>query len=474
MKIVLTTSPRAEGDMERGGLPFLGIGYIASRLQKHNYEVVIIDPHTFNWEIKKSIEEILKHNPDAVGVAATTNNRFKGIALIRELKKQKPDLFIFVGGPHFAMTAENVLKVIPEIDVVVRGEGEITTQELLDAFQKDKDFSKVLGIFYRDEQNNIIETPNRLFLQDINEFTLNWELFELNKYYRTIDGTNIRAVGVMSSRGCPNFCAFCVSAAFWKAVLRLRDPIKFVDEVEYLKNKYGLEGFDFWDDTLTVSKEHVRAICNEILKRNLNIKWYAPTRANTIDKEILSLMHKAGCIRISFGAESGSPRILKLVKKGITPEQVINAAQMASDVRIKVMVNFMVNLPYETLEDLKMTIDLMKKLNSIKNVTAAYGFSIIYPGTEMETIAKKEGWFPKDFSWNEPYKSEKYKIAGVDASLPLMEWRGAEIEKIKAIMTKELGVRGGFLKKGIKKIRKIKSLKEFKELIKTGIKYLKK
>lgn len=474
MKVVFTTSPRAEGDMERGGLPFLGIGYIASWLEKYGYEAVITDPHTFNWDIKKSVEEVLKHNPDAVGVAATTNNRFKGIALIKGLKKRNPDLFIFVGGPHFTMTAENALKVVPEIDAVVKGEGEITTQELLDALKDKKDFNGVLGIFYRDRQNNIIETPNRPFLQDINAFTLNWELFELKKYYRTIDGTNIRAVGVMSSRGCPNFCVFCVSAAFWKAVLRLRDPIKFVDEVEYLKNKYGFEGFDFWDDTLTVSKEHVRAICNEILRRNLNIKWYAPTRANTIDKEILSLMRKAGCIRISFGAESGSPRILKLIKKGIVPEQVISAAQMASDVGMKVMINFMVNLPYETLEDLKMTINLMKKLNSIKNVTAAYGFSIIYPGTEMEIIAKKEGWFPKDFSWNEPYKSEKYKIAGVDSSLPLMEWSGAEIEKIKAIMTKELGVRGGFLKKGIRKLRKIKSFKELKELIKTGIKYLKK
>lgn len=474
MKVVFTTSPRAEGDMERGGLPFLGIGYIASWVQKNGCEVAIVDPHTFNWDVEKSVQEILKHNPDAVGVHATTNNRFKGIALIRELKKQKPDLFIFVGGPHFALTAENALKIVPEIDAVVKGEGEITTQELLDAFQKDKDFNRVLGIFYRGENGEIIETPNRPFAQDIDAFTLNWELFDLDKYHRPIDGTDIRAIGVMSSRGCPNFCAFCVSAAFWKAILRLRDPIKFVDEVEYLRNKHGFEGFDFWDDTLTVSKEHVKAICNEILRRKLNIKWYAPTRANTIDKEILTLMKKAGCIRISFGAESGSPRILKIIKKGITPEQVINAAQISSDLGMKVMINFMVNLPYETRKDLKMTIDLMKKLNSIRNVTAAYGFSIIYPGTEMESIAKKEGWFPEDFSWNEPYRSEKYKIAGVDSSLPLMEWPGAEIEKIKAIMTKELGVRGGFIKKGFKKLRKVKSMKELKELIKIGIKYIKK
>jgi radical SAM superfamily enzyme YgiQ (UPF0313 family) len=474
MKIILTTSPRAEGDLERGGLPFLGIGYIASWLEKHGYEAVITDPHTFNWDTEKSVQEILKHNPDAVGVAATTNNRFKGIALIRELKKRNPDLFIFAGGPHFTMTAENALRVIPEIDAVVKGEGEITTQELLDAFKKDKDFSRVQGIFYRDKKGETIETPNRPFLQDINAFILNWSLFDLDKYHRPIDGTNIRAVGVMSSRGCPNFCAFCVSAAFWKGILRLRNPIKFVDEVEFLKNNYGFEGFDFWDDTLTVSKDHVRKICNEILKRNLNIRWYAPTRANTIDKEILTLMAKAGCIRISFGAESGSPRILKIIRKGIKPEQVINAAQISSDLGMQVMVNFMVNLPYETLKDLRMTIDLMKKLNKIKNVTAAYGFSIIYPGTEMEIMSKKEGWLPKNFSWNEPYKSEKYKIAGVDSSLPLMEWPGAEIEKIKAIMIRELGIKGNIIKKGFDKIKKIKSTNELKELARTVWNYIKK
>jgi radical SAM superfamily enzyme YgiQ (UPF0313 family) len=455
-------------------LPFLGAGYVASWLEKYGHDVALIDSHTFGWDIEKTIEMVLKKNPQAVGISATTNNRFKAIELIRELKKKNQNLFIFVGGPHFAMTAENTLKVVPEIDCVVKGEGEITSQALLDVLVKGRDFNQVIGIFYRNSEGEIIETPDRQFVQDIDIFPMNWDLFEVEKYQRTIDGTNIRAIGVVSSRGCPNRCAYCVNAAFRKAILRLRDPIKFVDEVEFLKNKYGYEGFDFWDDTLTVSKEHIKAICNEILRRNLNIKWYAPTRANTVDKEILSLMKKAGCIRISFGAESGSPRILKIIRKGIMPEQVINAAQMSSDVGMKVTINFMVNLPYETMEDLKMTINLMKKLKKIKNVNPAYGFSIIYPGTEMEIMAKKEGWLPEDFSWNEPYKSEKYKIAGVDSSLFLMEWPGAEIEKIKAIMMRELGLRGGILKKGFKKVKKVKSFKEFKDLIKTGVRYLKK
>lgn len=477
MKIVLTTAPRAEGDLERGGLPFLGIGYIGSWLKKHGYEAAIIDPHTFGWNTAEAAKAILKKNPQAVGVTATTNNRFKAVELIKELKKKNPDLFIFVGGPHFALTARNALKVVPEIDCVVKGEGEITSQELLDTLQKEKNFSKVQGIVYRDKGKEIKETLDRPFEHDIDKFILNWDLFEVEKYHRNIDGTDIRAIGVISSRGCPNRCVFCANAAFRKAgrgTFRLRDPIKFIDEVEFLKNKYGFKGFDFWDDTFTIYKDHVRKICEEILKRKLNIKWYARARANTVDKEMLELMKKAGCIRISYGVESGSPRILNIIRKNITPEQAIKAAQMSSDLGIAVVMNFMVNLPYETMEDLKMTIDLMKKLNSIKSVTAAYGFSIIYPGTEMEVMAKKEGWFPRDFSWNESFKSEKYKIAGIDASLPYMELTGAEIEKIKAIMTRELGVRGGVLKKGFKKIRKIRSLGEFKDLLRTGFKYIKK
>lgn len=483
MKVILTTASRAEGDLERKGLPFLGIGYIGSWLEKHDYEVEITDPHTFNWDINRAIEEILNHKPQAVGVTATTNNRFKAISLIKELKQQNRDLFIFVGGPHFAMTAKNVLEVVPEIDCVVKGEGEITSQKVLDVLQKNRGltpqrnsagFSQVKGIFYRDKEGKIKETPDRPFEHNINKFKLNWDLFKMEKYHRNIDGTNIRSIGVISARGCPNRCAFCVNAAFRKGILRLRNPIKFVDEVEFLKNKCGFQGFDFWDDTLTVSREHVRKICNEILKRELDIKWYARARVNTVDKEILSLMKKAGCIKISYGVESGSPKILKLIRKNITPEQAITAAQISSDLGMKVVMNFMVNLPYEKKEDLKMTINLMRRLAKIKDVTPAYGFSIVYPGTEMELMAKKEGWLPSDFSWNEPYRNEKYKIAGVDSSLPLMEWPGAEIEKIKAIMVRELGVKGGILKKGFKKLKKIKSFKEFKNLIKTGIRYIKK
>jgi anaerobic magnesium-protoporphyrin IX monomethyl ester cyclase len=183
-------------------------------------------------------------------------------------------------------------------------------------------------------------------------------------------------------------------------------------------------------------------------------------------------MRKAGCIRISYGVESGSPRILKIIRKNITIDQVKEAVQLSSDAGMAVVENFMVNLPDETMDDLKHTIELMKWLHRVKDSYPSYGFTVIYPSTELEIMAKERGIMPRDFSWNGPYESPKYKVAGTDASLFYMEWPGFELEKIKAIMTKELGIRGNVLKKGFDKLRKIKSMKELKELLRAGKNYL--
>jgi len=477
MKLILTTSPRAEGDLERKGLPFLGIGYIAAYVKNsHRHEVEIFDTHTYGLNAAQAAEKILEKNPDVIGVHAITDNRFKAIALAKEIKKRNKNVIVLMGGPHFSLTAKNALELVPEIDFIIKGEGEKPVLQFLDTLESKGDLNNVLGLVFRNQKGEIIENPSKDFwIFDLDKELPfpgpAWDLFDLKLYNKPIDGTDIRSIGVLSGRGCPNICVYCANA---RSVLRLRSPKNFVDEVEFLNKEYGYKGFDFWDDTLTMVNSHVRGVCEELLRRNLDIVWYARARVNTVNKELLGLMRKAGCIRISYGVESGSPRILEIIKKNITIDQVKNAVQWSSEVGMVILTNFMVNLPDETLGDLKQTIGLMKWINGVKNSCAAYGFTVIYPGTELELMAKQRGIMPKDFSWNSPYESPKYKVASTDPSLFYMEWPGAELEKIKAVMTREMGIRGNAFKKGFNKLIKIKSFGELKELIRAGVNYFKK
>ena len=480
MKIVIATAPRAHGDLEVAGLPFLGALYIATTLKDSGYEVTVEDNHTRKLNISESVSAILRHSPDAVGIAAFTHNRFQAIALAKELKKANKDIFIFVGGPHFSFTAKNLLEIVPEIDCVVIREGELTVKELFDVWPNKTKFKDILGIAYRDENGRVVINPDRAFIKNLEELpSLAWELLDLSIYKRGLSGLkkttiNIPAMGITSGRGCPERCIFCSSAAFCKSMLRLRNPKNFVDEIEFLYKKYGIRAFSFWDDTLTIVRKHVIEICNGIIKRKLDIIWYCRARVNTVDYEMLKLIKKSGCTRISFGIESGSPKILKIIRKNITLDQARQAVKWCSDLGFMTSLNFMVNNPYETFDDLKQTIEVIKEFRKIPKVVCYYGFTLIYPGTELEVIAKKEGWFPKDFSWNSPFRTEKYKIIGEDPSVPYMEWPGAEIEKIKMIMIKELGIKDGILKKGFRKLKKVRSLNEFKILLKVGLKHIKK
>jgi anaerobic magnesium-protoporphyrin IX monomethyl ester cyclase len=472
MRIILTTSPRAGGDLERKGLPFLGIGYIAAYIQKFSHhQVEIFDAHTYGLNAAQAAEKILEKNPDVVGVHAITDNRFKAIALFKELKKRDKNVIALTGGPHFSLTARNAMEIVPEIDYVIKGEGEKAVVRFLNTLERKEDISAVPGIVYRGPDGEILENKTVNLIENLDELPMPaWHLFDMKEYDKPIDGTKIRSIGVMSARGCPNVCVYCANA---RSGLRLMAPKKFVDEVEFLHKEYGFKGFDFWDDTLTMVNEHVIAICEEILKRKLDIVWYARARVNTVNEKLLNLMRKAGCIRISYGVESGSPRILKVIRKNITIDQVKQAVSLSSEAGMAVVENFMVNLPDETIDDLKQTIEVMKWLGQVKNSYPAYGFTVIYPGTELEIMAKEKGIMPKDFSWNSPYQSPKYKVAGTDPSLFYMEWPGFELERIKAIMTRGLGIKGNVLKKGFDKLRKIKSMGELKELVKAGINYLK-
>jgi radical SAM superfamily enzyme YgiQ (UPF0313 family) len=261
MKLILTTSPRAEGDLERKGLPFLGIGYIAGYVEKFSHhQVEIFDAHTYGYNASQTAEKILEKKPDVIGVHSITDNRFKAIALAREIKKRNKDVIILMGGPHFSLTAKNAMELVPEIDCIIKGEGEKSIVQFLDTLEKNGDFKNVSGLVFRNQRGEIIENSLSDLITNLDELPMPaWHLFDLKEYNKPIDGTNIPSIGVLSARGCPNVCVYCANA---RSVLRLRSPKNFIDEVEYLYKTYGYKGFDFWDDTLTMVNSHVTEFCN--------------------------------------------------------------------------------------------------------------------------------------------------------------------------------------------------------------------
>ncbi|MDD2688917.1 MAG: radical SAM protein, partial [Candidatus Omnitrophica bacterium] len=256
----------------------------------------------------------------------------------------------------------------------------------------------------------------------------------------------------------------------YKGSLRVRSARSFVDEIEFLRDSYQYNAFDFWDDTMTMLRPHIENICEEILARDIKIKWYCRARVNTVDKNLLKLMKQSGCIAISYGVESGSNRMLAAINKGITRVQSEEAIRISSELGLMVTAFFILSLPGENISDIDATLDLMKKFRKYHNVRCFYCFSIIYPGTDLEKMAIKEDLLPTDFSWHKPYTFVKNKIVGNDPTLPCYENPYLKIEEIKAHVLKSDSPGLNF-KKAVRKISRIRHIADIKDIASFFAKY---
>jgi len=403
-------------------LPSIGLAYIAAGLEKDGYDVIILDCQAQCYSAIDAAEKIADLNPDAVGLTATSHNRFWVLELAQEIKKRR-ELFLFAGGIHFGLTGVDALQNVAEIDVIVNGEGEETTRELLNAHFNATNLKTVPGIVYRDSNEHIVKNKDRPFINDLNRLPdPAWHFYEMDKYSAQLEGfkgSENRTIGVMSSRGCPFGCSFCANEAFWRRKLRRLHPEKFVDQLAYLQKQYGFRNFNFWDDTFTVVESHAFEVCEQILKRGLDIKVY--------------LRARIGGVAIGYGIETGSQRVLDAISKGITVSQAKLTVKMSLDLGFFVKAFFMTSLPGETLDDVEMTMDLVDELKDYggDRIQVGYGFpTTIYPGTKIELIAKETGILPEKFSWNSEFESQTSKDLGLNPTIPCFENPYLSLKKI--------------------------------------------
>lgn len=353
--------------------PPLGLCYAAAAFESAGADVHLLDYIVREYTPEKLRDELTAMSPDIIGTSCVTMN-FKGAAaILTEARAICPDAVILMGGPHASFDIDNTLATYPAIDGIVVGEAEETLNEFAKLFHKRESWKTIAGLAFR-HGSTIVRTPKRNFLQDLDALPLPARhLLPLARY---------KALGfpvsIITGRGCPNRCIFCLGRKMVGFHVRQRSPERVADEIESLLSM-GFTTINIADDLFTASRKRVFAFCREINKRGLRFSWSVFARVNTVDEELLRIMMETGCTSVSFGIESGNTDMLKRVRKGITVAQAEEAAALCRKVGIRAHASFIAGLPGETRETLKESSALKDRLK------IEYGFHHLapFPGTTV-------------------------------------------------------------------------------------------
>ncbi len=383
-------------------IPPLGLAYLAAALEKSGFAVEIIDGFVDNVDIPG----IISQKPDIIGLTATTPTFNSALSIAKQIKEGLSSALIILGGAHITAMPFEAMSA-GHFDVGVIGEGEETLVELvktvgtacLPARQEQysvptKDLRSVKGIIFKEGQN-LVTTPKREAIKDLDSIPFPARnLLPPLSYYRPTPASYRRLpLGVMiTSRGCPQQCAFCDRAVFGNGY-RKRSPENVLGEVEELVYKYGVREIRFFDDCFTLDKERVMKICQGLRKIKPKIPWTCLTTVGSVSKELLKEMSSSGCWQVLYGLESGSDRMLKLLKKGAVLEQNIQAVRWAKEAGLSVRADFILGTPGETEETLWETLSFALKMSLDY---AHFNKFVPYPGTELYERLKREG-FSFDF-----------------------------------------------------------------------------
>ncbi|NIA08552.1 MAG: radical SAM protein [Nitrospiraceae bacterium] len=351
----------------------IGLYYIGALLKENHYQVKILNWYDINKTPEKIKYTLLKEKPDLIGISILHANRWGGIEIAQIAKKLDPDVKITFGGVGATFLWRHLLTNFPEIDFIVIGEGEYTFLSLLRCIES-KEYNcieKIKGIAFK-RGNKAIRTEDAPFIEDIDSLPIPAKYFTYQH--------------VSSARGCPWNCSFCGSPKFWKRRVRFHSPDYFVEQLELLYKK-GIKFFYFSDDTFTIRKDRVIEICKKILERNLHITWFAISRVNYVNEEILYWMRRAGCIQISYGVESGSEKIRDLLNKNIRISDIKKAFSLTARYGILARAYFIYGCPGENWKTIQETIDL---IHVIKPMSIIFYILDLFPGTALYSEFKKK------------------------------------------------------------------------------------
>ena len=396
MKILLINPPLLSRNGRESLFPPLGLGYIASALEKAGYKPTILDVpiegrmkklnnNTFyvGMEDEEIEHEIRRIKPDIIGLTCLFIGRFNFVLKIANIAKRiDKNVRVIVGGMHPSSMPKEILKN-HSIDFVVLGEGEYTIVELVKIIECNGDYSKLDGLAYK-KRGRIFINHKRKFIKNLDVIPFPaFHLFPLEKYFmrqKEIYGRTF--LPLSTSRSCSRNCNFCSVHIVHGNVYRARSPQNVVDEIEYLKKRYGIEEINIVDDNFTQNSERAKNIFREIIKRKIKIGWtQMQVEIASCDKELLLLMKKCGVHSINLPLESGDQFILqKIIGKGLSLDKAREIIKLCYELGFFVGINVVLGNIGESKESIKNTINFLSS-TPFDSLNAA--FAVPLPGTRL-------------------------------------------------------------------------------------------
>ncbi|MCX7886479.1 MAG: B12-binding domain-containing radical SAM protein, partial [Verrucomicrobiae bacterium] len=457
--------------------------YLAAYLKKFGipckiYELGVFDPNDaivnerrvrFGLSDEKIAQILASEKPRIVGITSMYSIHYRDVVEIADtVKKTDPNIVVVVGGNHPSSYWQYVARN-RNIDYVAIGEGEVTFLQLCQRLLDGKTAHDVPGLAHKSRDGQVVRTPPRELIPNLDDIPIpDFSMVDFRRYLGEGNPFSIRppAAGIISSRGCPMNCVYCTIKAVWGRTWRGRSPANVVDELELVHRTYGVREFGFLDDSMGVDRKRLAGICDEIIRRGLDIKWSTPNGIAhwMLNEELLDKMKASGCYRITFGIESGNPETRKFLGKPFPLDQAKRLIQYANRIGMWTNCTNILGFPYEPLESIQDTIRFAK--------TCGTDFACFYllmpqPTSDVYQYFKKEGllnfdsFFEKEQFDEEQFEQMNYVLneTGADTTVFTRE----ELNRLqkKAYRSFLLYRTMTFLVNPMRLLRKIRSREDF-------------
>ncbi len=381
---------RVEDQTIQVHFPPMDLAYHAAVLERNGFICAIRDYSTAGTPPERALREIQEMKTHLVFFSSTQPTQANDLSFAERIKELDPDVKVVLRGEPVTYQDEGILSECPQVDFIMRGESEETFAELAKVLLggDPHPLEEIQGLSFR-KAGNVLRTPDRPFIKNLND--LPWPARHLldQELYRSPETGN-KLTTLYTARGCPYPCIFCPAPLASGRPVRLRAVEDLIAEIKHCINSFGIHEFLFHGDTFTYSKKWTLELCEAVIREGLTIRWGCNSRVDTIDREMLEAMKRAGCWVIGFGVESGHEETLKRIRKAVTREKIVDAFRLCRSVGIRSHAFFVFGFPWEGPEHLEADLTLAKEIDP-----DFFDFNIAYPlpGTELLTMVREEGLF---------------------------------------------------------------------------------